>query len=560
MKKTVLAFIGTFSSIAILIFSISTQSCQKEVNPPKALDIKYLKIEGVEVSNGQVISLGYNTAKFQGDFKKLEAFNFKIVDYGYVVSSITNEPTIGNNEGISSLGERSGVGAFESQISGLKENTTYYARVYLVKEINSTGVREPGYHPFSISFKTKPGSPPILFNLETKKITTSSFELNSLIRDENLLSISQYGHIWSKTNPNLDINNKDGLIPYGSLQSVFTHQYSSDITGLSANTDYYIKAYATNQYGTGYSSSITVRTAPPVIPVKADFTFYPNIDIQLGTTIGFNNSSSLSAVNYKWDFGDGTFSQDKNPQKAYSSVGQYQVKLVSSDISGFSKDSIFKSIFVMSPNIVYYPLNGGSEVVADVTPIAFSSLNDGFSTSSWYFGNGEGASNDPSPNYTFNSEGIKNVTLIKTGPGGQVSENKQIKVWATGPCNHRDFPNNHSIDNIQFIENNGLLQTGTIKVNHNYGGCANIYLYHPNDWSNGNYTPWGNYYFQVCTPGLSNTFWIGSPSNPVVLGGDWGIKIMFTNGVESCVRTLRDVGAWNNNEFVVLSSKIFEGQ
>ncbi len=557
MKNFALLF-GFALSFFFLVTIFSTSSCRKDSpdpEPPKA-DTIFFTIEGVEVSNGKVTSLGYNTVKFQGEFKKLQASTFKIVDYGYVVSSVTNKPTVDNNEGISHKGERNVKGAFDSEISPLAENKTYYARVYLKREIIATGDFEYGYHPFSISFTTKSGSPPIITNLETKNITKNSFQLNSLISDENLLTISQYGHIWS-TNPNPDINSPNKTI-YGPLQSVFTHQFSSDISNLAENTNYYIRAYAINQFGVGYSQTTNVLTDQTIVSIKADFDFSPNLNIQSGAIVTFNNLSSASASNFNWDFGDGTYSQDKNPQKTFSSVGEYQVKLISSDATGFNKDSIVKSVYVMSANIVYYPLNGGSDIIADITPVAFSSPYDGFSSSSWNFGNGEGTSSEPSLNYTFNSEGTKIVTLSKSGPGGLLSESKQIKVWATGPCHNRDFPNNHSIDNIQFINNNGLLQTGTIKIDHNYGGCASITLYHPTSWSSGDYTPWSGFAYQICT-GLSPTFYI-SPNNPLYLGGDWGIKITFPNGVESCIRTLRNIGIWNNNEFIVLSSKIFEGQ
>ena len=57
----------------------------------------------------------------------------------------------------------------------------------------------------------------------------------------------------------------DSGAPYAS--SVHDHvnstgSYSLDITSLSADTTYYVRAYATNTDGTGYSAETTFHTAP----------------------------------------------------------------------------------------------------------------------------------------------------------------------------------------------------------------------------------------------------------------------------------------------------------
>lgn len=552
------SFALSFLTLACFVgLLISTPSCKKDKSGPTPIksDTIYFVIEGVEVSNGMVTSLGYNAVKLQGDFKKLQASSFKIIDYGYVISSSMNSPTIGNNEGTSSEGERTGVGIFDSELTGLIENTTYYARIYLKRQIIATGKIEYGYHPHAISFKTKPGSSPNLNNLETKNITKKSFQVNAIIQDENLLAISQYGHIWSKTNPNLNLSSYDNKTSFGSLQSVFTHQFSSDIDNLTANTTYYVRAYATNRFGTGYSPVINVHTTQASPTVSADFNFTPNSNIELGTVVKFNNFSSTNATNFYWSFGDETFSQEKNPQKIYTKAGQFEVMLIASDAARLSQDTIIKNLHVIDVNFAFYPLDN---IVADVTTVVFSSPYDG-SSSRWNFGEGEQTSNQQALNYIFTKEGEKQVSLTKVGLNGQVSKTKIIKVWATPPCHNRELSSNHSSDKILYINNNGLLKTGAIKVNHNYNGCAYIYLYHPTDWLSGNYQPFNNQYFEVCT-GTSSNFGLGTANNLLFIGMDWGIKIKFTNGVESCIRTLRDVATYSNNQFTVLSSKIFEGQ
>ena len=61
---------------------------------------------------------------------------------------------------------------------------------------------------------------------------------------------------------------------------------------------------------------------------------------QLPLVVNFINLTSNHAANvtYKWDFGDGTFSTQRNPTKTYTALGAYDVKLVASN--GLCSDSI----------------------------------------------------------------------------------------------------------------------------------------------------------------------------------------------------------------------------
>jgi len=47
-----------------------------------------------------------------------------------------------------------------------------------------------------------------------------------------------------------------------------TGAYTLNITGLTANTSYRIRAYATNTFGTGYGDTITVTTEEDVVPTE----------------------------------------------------------------------------------------------------------------------------------------------------------------------------------------------------------------------------------------------------------------------------------------------------
>lgn len=264
------ALYAVLTFLAFLLLPGAFEACQKPpdtdtTTPPLTADTIDFKVEGVVVSNGKVTSLGYNTVRLQGVFKKLVDSSFHIVDYGYVVSSVTNRPTLDDYEFYSQLGERNNVGAFDSEITGLAENTVYYARVYLKRKITATGAIEIGYHPYALSFRTTPVTPPVLANEQATNITLTSFQANAILADPNFLTIEEHGHLWSETNPSPDLSAYEGKTTLGALQTITTHNFSSTVSGLKEATAYYVRAYATNQHNlTGYSPAVIVTTqAPP---------------------------------------------------------------------------------------------------------------------------------------------------------------------------------------------------------------------------------------------------------------------------------------------------------
>ncbi|MDR2810780.1 MAG: carboxypeptidase regulatory-like domain-containing protein [Tannerellaceae bacterium] len=101
-------------------------------------------------------------------------------------------------------------------------------------------------------------SAPGLLNGQASGITYSSAQVSGTLTSLGSSAVTQHGHCWS-TSPNPTVtDNKTTLGGTSVLKS-----FSSNITGLSANTTYYVKAYATNAIGTTYSDAITFTTLPP---------------------------------------------------------------------------------------------------------------------------------------------------------------------------------------------------------------------------------------------------------------------------------------------------------
>lgn len=88
-----------------------------------------------------------------------------------------------------------------------------------------------------------------------ENITQNEFTIGGELTATGGAEVSSYGHCWALTpNPTIDNYKTDN----GATTSVGS--FKSAITGLTPGTSYYVRAYATNQYGTSYSSQLVVTT------------------------------------------------------------------------------------------------------------------------------------------------------------------------------------------------------------------------------------------------------------------------------------------------------------
>lgn len=125
-------------------------------------------------------------------------------------------------------------------LSGLAENTIYYYQAYAT---NSVGT---GYGAIK-SFTT--GITIVLNN--ASNITSSEANVSAYINNENASTISAKGFLYGTSEYNLS----------QTIEIDPNNDFSATLTGLTAGTTYYCKAYATNSAGTGYSEVISFTTS-----------------------------------------------------------------------------------------------------------------------------------------------------------------------------------------------------------------------------------------------------------------------------------------------------------
>jgi hypothetical protein len=97
---------------------------------------------------------------------------------------------------------------------------------------------------------------PIISTLSASSITTTTATSGGNVSSDEGAAVTSRGVVWStNTNPTISLTTKTSN---GSGIGTF----SSALTGLSPNTTYYVRAYATNSAGTAYGNETTFTTSP----------------------------------------------------------------------------------------------------------------------------------------------------------------------------------------------------------------------------------------------------------------------------------------------------------
>lgn len=143
----------------------------------------------------------------------------------------------------------SGLGSFVSDLTGLSPNTLYYVRAYAV---NSAGTGYGGTESFT---SEAAGTLAQMFIQYVYPILRNSAEVTCEVRTDGGSTVTERGAEWSLYSDFSSI--------YGSDSSGSgTGTYSINMTGLSASTTYYVRAYGINSVGTAYSSVTSFTTTP----------------------------------------------------------------------------------------------------------------------------------------------------------------------------------------------------------------------------------------------------------------------------------------------------------
>lgn len=150
----------------------------------------------------------------------------------------TGYPTVSDYKSFDGIG----TGSFTSQITGLEIGTKYYVRAYASNEVDTAYGSER-------SFTTKDGIP-VLTTTQVSNIKPASAISGGNISDDGGFPITSRGVCWNTIGSPTINDNK-------TTDGDGTGSYTSELTGLSGDTEYYVRAYASNNYSTAYGNELS---------------------------------------------------------------------------------------------------------------------------------------------------------------------------------------------------------------------------------------------------------------------------------------------------------------
>ena len=191
--------------------------------------------------------------------------------------------------------------------------------------------------------------------------------------------------------------------------------------------------------GTASTSTATINVdSPPqaVLPASAP-------PVRPGTTVGFDGSQSTastggSIVDYSWNFGDGSASQDTGgvatTSHAFATSGVYTITLTTTDDLGATA-SAPEQLTVDQPVAAFTTSQIGTAPNATVTFDASSSSDPESSISNytWDFGDQTPPGSGPQASHTFTSAGTYAVKLTVTDQLGLTDTTSEQVVVAPAP-------------------------------------------------------------------------------------------------------------------------------
>ncbi len=147
----------------------------------------------------------------------------------------------------------SGIGTFSCDISNLENVTTYYVRAYATNNYGTSYGEQK-------TFTTSPLTVPTVITGDISNISYTSATCSGNVTDGGGIDVTSYGICYS-TSPNPTIS--DAHTTNGSGLGSF----SADISDLTVNTTYYVRAYAINSIGIGYGEQKIFSTLDYTLPV-----------------------------------------------------------------------------------------------------------------------------------------------------------------------------------------------------------------------------------------------------------------------------------------------------
>ena len=287
------------SVLQLILLFFFTACVKEDYQIPEELIVSPPMVNTAEVTDITAV-----TAKCGGEVTNEK---WREVTARGVCWSTSPNPTVNNSK----TTDGSGLGAFTSDITGLTENTTYYVRAYATNEKGTAYGEER-------SFTTIPATIPTVTTNNVSSITATTAVCGGNVTDAGNLTVTARGVCWN-TSPNPTIDNSKTTDESG------TGAFTSNITGLTENTTYYVRAYATNAKGTAYGEEKSFTTLPGI-------NGYAYVD--LGLPSGLKWATYNIGATTSEEYGDYYAWGETTPKTEYTEENSVTSGLELPDISG----------------------------------------------------------------------------------------------------------------------------------------------------------------------------------------------------------------------------------
>ncbi len=261
------------------------------------------------------------------------------------------------------------------------------------------------------------------FNV-TLKVTDSNGCVNSLTRPR-MMTVNGVKARFSSYVFNRCLSTRVNFNSTSTGNGTFTYQWSmgdgnsSTLPGFAYDYvnggTYTAKLKTTNSFGCVDSVSVVLR-----LDTMVSASFKSNVRTGCRPPLNVSFSSPPKSGNtYKWEFGDGTISNQANPTHLYNDTGSYSVKLKVTNPNGCVDSlKINRYIQVKKPFIYIDNLPDSSCIPFTKDFYAWTNEpDDTIARYRWDFGNGS-YSTAPAPLQTFRQAGYYNIRLIATTTQG----------------------------------------------------------------------------------------------------------------------------------------------
>jgi len=364
MKKTCLLLV-----ISLVAFTIS---CKKTPDEPKGNNKIVLGVTTADTVSYISIAASVSVNSLGGN---------QITQHGFCWNTFTNPDISGSH---SSLGPLSDTGRFSEQIIELISNTKYYIRPYLTYSYGTLYGQQ-------IEATTKQITAPTVSTSSVTNITQTTATSGGNVTSDGGSSVTARGVCWSAS-PNPTLINSHTTIGTG------TGQFTSNLTGLTPNTLYYVRAYAINSVGTAYGNDNSFTTGATIPTVTT--TSVSNITQTTATSGGnvtSDGGSSVTARGVCW-------STSPNPTLLNSHTS-----------NGTGTGQFTSNLTGLTPNTPYY-----------VRAYATNSIGTAYGNDN-SFTTGATIS-------TVTTTSVTNITQTTATSGGNVTSDGGSSVTARGVC------------------------------------------------------------------------------------------------------------------------------